>query len=441
MIGTGYVGLVTGTCLADFGNQVTCVDVDKTKIDTLEKGEIPFYEPGLREMVAGNKKKGRLSFTTDLPGTIRNSEVVFIAVGTPMGEDGSVDLSAVFDVARTVADHLNDYKIIVNKSTVPVGTGEKVKAIIAERTEGKVEFDVVSNPEFLREGSAIRDFTHPDRVVIGTASPRAMKVLSAIYQPLYLIETPIVRTTVETAEMIKYASNAFLATKISFINEVANLCEQVGADVQIVAKAVGLDGRIGPKFLHAGPGYGGSCFPKDTVGFLKVAETAGSRLGIVEAAVRANQQQKERMVKKVIEAAGDPSGKTIGILGLSFKPRTDDVREAPALFVIRALQKKGANIRAYDPEAMSTARQVLQDVEYCDDAYTVCQGCDALVFMTEWNEFRELDMARIKELLKEPVIIDTRNIYDPEKMTDMGFHYVGVGRGKPRQNKRQGAAR
>jgi UDPglucose 6-dehydrogenase len=436
MIGTGYVGLVTGTCLADFGNQVTCVDVDKTKIDTLERGEIPFYEPGLREMVAGNKKKGRLSFTTDLPGTIRNSEVIFIAVGTPMGEDGSVDLSAVFDVARTVADHLNDYKIVVNKSTVPVGTGEKVKEIIVEHSGGKVEFDVVSNPEFLREGSAIRDFTHPDRVVIGTASSRAMKAMSEIYRPLYLIETPIVRTTVETAEMIKYASNAFLATKISFINEVANLCEQVGADVQVVAKAVGLDGRIGPKFLHAGPGYGGSCFPKDTVGFLKVAEAAGSKLGIVEAAVRANQQQKKRMVQKVIAAVGDPSGKTIGILGLSFKPRTDDVREAPALYIIQALQKKGARIRAYDPEAMSTARQVLQDVEYCNDAYTVCRGCDALVFMTEWNEFRELDMARIKELLKEPVVIDTRNIYDPEKMTAMGFLYVGVGRGNPRQNKR-----
>jgi UDPglucose 6-dehydrogenase len=296
-----------------------------------------------------------------------------------------------------------------------------------------VEFDVVSNPEFLREGSAIRDFTHPDRVVIGTSSPRAMKIMSEIYRPLYLIETPIVRTTVETAEMIKYVSNAFLATKISFINEVANLCELVGADVQVVAKAVGLDGRIGPKFLHAGPGYGGSCFPKDTIGFIKVAETAGSKLGIVEAAIRANQEQRARMVQKVVQAVGELSGKTIGVLGLSFKPRTDDVREAPAIYVIQDLQQRGAKIRAYDPAAMSNARQVLQDVEYCEDAYAVCQGCHALVFMTEWNEFRELDMLRIKELLEEPIIIDTRNIYDPKQMESVGFRYEGVGRGASRQ--------
>jgi UDPglucose 6-dehydrogenase len=352
-------------------------------------------------------------------------------VGTPMGRGGAVDLSAILEVARTVADHMDQYKIVVNKSTVPVGTGARVRDIIGERTGGQVEFDVVSNPEFLREGSAIRDFTHPDRVVIGTTSPRAMKIMSEIYRPLYLIETPIVRTTVETAEMIKYASNAFLAVKISFINEVANLCEQVGADVQVVARAVGLDGRIGPKFLHAGPGYGGSCFPKDTMGFLKVAEAAGMNLKIVEAAVRVNQEQRERMVQKVLDAVGDLSAKTIGILGLSFKPRTDDVREAPAIYIARDLQKKGARLRAYDPAAVANARQILDAVEYCEDAYAVCRGCDALIIMTEWNEFRELDLIRIKELLKDPVIIDTRNIYDPDEMKHLGFRYTGVGRGAP----------
>jgi len=431
MVGTGYVGLVTGACLADFGNQVLCVDVDEEKIAILEQGRIPFYEPGLRELVDRNRQKGRLRFTTNLTDSIRESNIIFIAVGTPMEEDGSVDLSAVMEVARMVADHLDGYTIVVNKSTVPVGTGAQVRKIIRQRTEDRAEFDVVSNPEFLREGSAIRDFTHPDRVVIGTSSPRAMKIMSEIYRPLYLIETPIVRTTVETAEMIKYASNAFLATKISFINEVANLCEQVGADVQVVAKAVGLDGRIGPKFLHAGPGYGGSCFPKDTVGFLKVAEAAGTDLEIIRAAVEVNRKQRERMVQKVIDAVGDLTGKTIGVLGLSFKPRTDDVREAPAVHVIRDMQKRGASIRAYDPAATDNARQVLDGVEYCDDAYGVCQGCHALVFMTEWNEFRELDMIRIKKLLKEPVIIDTRNIYDPEDMDQLGFRYSGVGRGRP----------
>jgi UDPglucose 6-dehydrogenase len=432
MVGTGYVGLVTGACLSDFGNQVTCVDVDQEKIAILERGEIPFYEPGLKELVDRNREKERLRFTTALPDSVRRSDIIFIAVGTPMGKDGSVDLSAVMEVARAVAEHLEGYSIVVNKSTVPVGTGERVRDIIGRRTKGKVEFDVVSNPEFLREGSAIRDFTHPDRVVIGTSSPRAMRIMSEIYRPLYLIETPIVRTSVETAEMIKYASNAFLATKISFINEVANLCERVGADVQVVAKAVGLDGRIGPKFLHAGPGYGGSCFPKDTVGFLKVAEAADSDLEIVRAAVRVNQMQRERMVQKVVDALGDLHGKTIGVLGLSFKPRTDDVRESPAVFVIRGLQNKGAKIKAYDPVAMPNARVVLDEVEYCDDAYSVCQGCQALVFMTEWNEFRELDMTRIRELLEHPIIIDARNIYEPESMIQLGFRYTGVGRGQTR---------
>jgi len=432
MVGTGYVGLVTGACLADFGNQVICGDVDEDKIAILERGEIPFYEPGLRELVDRNRQKGRLRFSTDIPDSIRRSDIIFIAVGTPMEDDGGVDLSAVMAVAQTIADHLEGYTIVVNKSTVPVGTGARVREIIRQRTNDEAEFDVVSNPEFLREGSAIRDFTHPDRVVIGTSSPRAMKIMSEIYRPLYLIETPIVRTTVETAEMIKYASNAFLATKISFINEVANLCEQVGADVQVVAKAVGLDGRIGPKFLHAGPGYGGSCFPKDTVGFLKVAEAAGSGLEIVQAAVRVNHQQRRRMVQKVSDAVGDLKGKTIGVLGLSFKPRTDDVREAPAIHVIRDMQEKGASIRAYDPAAMDNARKILNGVEYCDDAYSVCRGAHALVFMTEWNEFRELDLMRIKELLEEPVIIDTRNIYEPEDMSQLGFRYTGVGRGRPR---------
>jgi UDPglucose 6-dehydrogenase len=432
MIGTGYVGLVTGACLADFGNQVICADVDQEKIAILERGEIPFYEPGLGELVARNRQKDRLRFSTDIPDAIRRSDIIFIAVGTPMEPDGGVDLSAVMAVAETVADHLEGYTIVVNKSTVPVGTGARVREIIQGRSEGRAEFDVVSNPEFLREGSAIRDFTHPDRVVIGTSSPRAMKIMSEIYRPLYLIETPIVRTTVETAEMIKYASNAFLATKISFINEVADLCERIGADVQVVAKAVGLDGRIGPKFLHAGPGYGGSCFPKDTVGFLTVAEAAGGRLEIVRAAVEVNRRQRQRMVQKVVDAVGDLRGKTIGVLGLSFKPRTDDVREAPALHVIREMQEKGARIRAYDPAAMDNARRVLNGVEYCEDAYSVCRNAHALVFMTEWNEFRELDLTRIKELLQEPVIIDTRNIYEPDDMSQLGFRYTGVGRGKPR---------
>jgi UDPglucose 6-dehydrogenase len=431
MVGTGYVGLVTGACLADFGNQVTCVDVDKGKISSLNEGQIPFYEPGLKELVERNKAKGRLIFTTKLDQTIQDSEIVFIAVGTPMGKGGAADLAAVSKVAETVAENLNGYKIVVNKSTVPVGTGARVHQIIEEKTGGEVEFDVVSNPEFLREGSAIGDFMHPDRVVIGTTSSRAMKIMSEIYRPLYLIETPIVQATVETAEMIKYASNAFLATKISFINEISRLCEEVGADVQVLAKAVGLDGRIGPKFLHAGAGYGGSCFPKDTVGLLKVAEAAGAELCIVSAAVEANERQRAWMVQKVIGAVGDLSGKTIGILGLSFKPRTDDVREAPALYVIRDLQTRGAEIKAYDPVAMSNAAQVLEQVTYCDDAYAVCDGSNALVLMTEWNEFRELDMARIKELLKEPVVIDTRNIYEPGEMSKMGFRYVCVGRGRP----------
>jgi UDPglucose 6-dehydrogenase len=433
MLGTGYVGLVTGACLADFGNEVICVDVNEAKISSLKEGRIPFYEPGLRELVERNMGKNRLAFTTARPESILESQIVFIAVGTPMGTSGAVDLSAVFNVAHTIAENLNGYKIVVNKSTVPVGTGARVRQIIQEQSQAEVEFDVVSNPEFLREGSAIGDFMHPDRVVIGTSSEKARKIMSEIYRPLYLIETPIVRTTVETAEMIKYASNAFLATKISFINEVANLCEMVGADVQVVAKAVGLDGRIGPKFLHAGPGYGGSCFPKDTVGFLKVAEAVGMELQIVKAAVAANREQRERMVEKVVQAVGDLAGSTIGVLGLSFKPRTDDVREAPALYVIRKLQEKGAKIRAYDPVAMSKAGSVLSQVDFCDDAYAVCRGSDALVFMTEWNEFRELDMTRIKELLKEPIIVDTRNIYDPEEMEKLGFRYVGVGRGRPRQ--------
>ena len=434
MVGTGYVGLVTGACLADFGNQVTCVDVDEGKITSLNQGQIPFYEPGLRELVERNKTKGRLTFTTELNQTIQDSEIVFIAVGTPMGEGGAVDLSAVFQVAETVAENLSGYKIVVNKSTVPVGTGARVQQIIAEKTGGKVEFDVVSNPEFLREGSAIGDFMHPDRVVIGSTSSRAMKVMSEIYRPLYLIETPIVQAAVETAEMIKYASNAFLATKISFINEISRLCEEVGADVQVLAKAVGLDGRIGPKFLHAGAGYGGSCFPKDTVGLLKVAEAAGVELRIVRAAVEANERQRAMMVQKVVDAVGDLSGKTIGVLGLSFKPRTDDVREAPAIYIIRDLQARGAKIRAYDPVAISNATEVLEQVEYCNDAYAVCDGSDALILMTEWNEFRELDMVRIRELLKKPVVVDTRNIYDPEEMNTLGFQYVGVGRGRPGPN-------
>ncbi|MBM3286890.1 MAG: UDP-glucose/GDP-mannose dehydrogenase family protein [Candidatus Eisenbacteria bacterium] len=432
MIGAGYVGLVTGVCLADFGNKVTCVDLDEEKIGALLAGQMPFYEPGLEEIVRRNVREGRLSFTSDLPRAIRDNQVVFIAVGTPQSDSGHADLSQVFSAARAIARNLNGYKLIVQKSTVPVGTGEEVLRIIKQNRRGNVPFDVASNPEFLREGSAVEDFMRPDRVVIGTWSRRAEGLLAEIYRPLYLIETPMVRTNVQTAELIKYASNAFLATKISFINEMANLCEIVGADVKVVARGMGLDKRIGSKFLHAGPGYGGSCFPKDTHALAALASRAGSPCEIVEATIDVNRRQRERMLEKILRIAGSVRGKEIGVLGLAFKPQTDDVRESVALDLIRGLRRRGTRIRTFDPVAMSRAAQELgRGVKFCGDAYEVAKGAQVLVIATEWNEFRMLDLRKLRRIMKSPIVVDCRNIYDPEKMVSLGFRYVGVGRGTP----------
>ena len=428
MIGTGYVGLVTGACLADFGHSILCVDVDSEKIELLKNSVIPFYEPGLKEFIDRNTARKRLGFSDDVEWGIRESEVIFIAVGTPSLPDGQADLTQVFAVAKTIAENMTDYKVIVNKSTVSVGTGARVAEVVRSHQRKPVPFDVVSNPEFLREGSAIEDFMRPDRVVIGASSEKAMEIMSEIYRPLYLFETPIVRTNVETAELIKYASNAYLATRISFINEVANLCEKVGADVHVVAKAMGLDGRIGPKFLHPGAGFGGSCFPKDTRALIKIAEQAGTRVSIVEAAVAVNEQQREVVFQKIVGLLHTLKGKSIGVLGLSFKPKTDDMREAPSITVIGKLLEQGARVKAYDPVAQENAKKVLMDIDYCQDPYAVAEDVDALVIMTEWNEFRELDLARLKSLMKKPNIVDARNVYDPRKMRELGFGYVGIGR-------------
>jgi UDPglucose 6-dehydrogenase len=428
MIGTGYVGLVSGTCFAEFGIHVTCVDNDTKKIAALEAGKIPIYEPGLEEMVKKNVREGRLCFTTDLKDAIEKSLVIFIAVGTPRHNDGSADLSYVEAVAKDIGRYMNGYKVVVDKSTVPVGTAKWVEGIIRKHQSGRHTVDVASNPEFLREGSAIEDFMRPNRVVIGTQSEQAQAILKDLYKPLYLIETPILFTSVETAELTKYASNAFLATKISFINEIANLCEKVGADVHDVARGMGLDRRIGGKFLHAGPGYGGSCFPKDTSALAQLADEHGAELKIVKSVIEVNDSQKKTMVSKIESAVGELQGMTIGVLGLSFKPNTDDMRESPSLVIIDGLEKKGARVRAFDPEAMEAARPMLNGVDYCEDAYEVADGSDALVLLTEWNQFRMLDMAKIKSLLRAPVVIDLRNIYEPEAMREMGFTYVCVGR-------------
>ncbi len=431
MIGTGYVGLVTGTCFSEFGHQVICVDKIKEKIDTLKNGEIPIYEPGLDALVKKNLSEGRLQFTTDLSQAVPDADAVFLAVGTPSSRrgDGYADLTYVFEAAKEIAPHLTGYTVIVDKSTVPVGTARQVARIIKE-TNPKADFDVASNPEFLREGAAINDFMRPDRVVIGVESDRAEKILRDIYKPLYLIETPIVCTTIETAELIKYAANAFLAMKISFINEMANVCEAVGADVVDLAKAIGMDKRIGPKFLHPGPGYGGSCFPKDTMALMRIVQEYGENVRLVEAAVEVNAAQKARMVKKIRDMlGGSEAGKTIAFLGLTFKPETDDMREAPSVTIIPSLMEKGAKIRAHDPKGMKEAKKYLPDqVIYCKDAYDACNGADALVLMTEWNQYRALDLERIKNLLKEPIFIDLRNVYDPTNMRELGFKYTGVGR-------------
>ncbi|MBF0338243.1 MAG: UDP-glucose/GDP-mannose dehydrogenase family protein [Nitrospirae bacterium] len=428
IIGCGYVGLVTGACFAEFGGTVRCVDNDTEKVRMLNRGEIPFYEPNLSDMVSRNIREGRLGFSTDMGEAVRNSLVIFIAVGTPPRDDGSADLCYVFEVAREIAKHIDIYKVIATKSTVPVGTGRRLRELIAEGCDNRTSFDIVSNPEFLREGAAIDDFMRPDRVVIGAESRQAISIMKDLYRPLYLIETPFVITNIETSELIKYASNAFLATKISFINEMANLCELLNADVHDVARAMGLDGRIGKKFLHPGPGYGGSCFPKDTRALLTLASEHSLNLNIISATINTNDRQRERMLQKILNVMGEVSGRTIAFLGLSFKPNTDDIREAPSLFLIDELLKRGANIKAFDPVSINNARKLFDTVHYANDLYDVFVDADAVVLITEWNQFRNLDMPRIKALVKTPLFFDLRNVYEPAKMKELGFSYYAVGR-------------
>ena len=429
VIGTGYVGLVSGACFSEFGVDVVCVDRDADKIARLKKGEIPIYEPGLDTLVADNAAAGRLTFTTDIKTAVAGADAVFIAVGTPSRRgDGHADLSYVYGAAMDIAANLTGYAVVVTKSTVPVGTGRQVERIIrAARPD--LEFDVASNPEFLREGSAINDFMRPDRVVIGTESERAQKVMRQLYRVLYLIETPIMFTSLETSELIKYAANTFLAAKITFINEIADLCEKVGANVHDVAKGIGLDGRIGKKFLHAGPGYGGSCFPKDTLALVKTAQDYGAPLRIIETVVDVNDKRKRKMAEKITEACGGSvKGKTIAFLGLTFKPNTDDMRDSPSLSIIPVLEEAGATIRGYDPEGMHEAKKQLPNVVYCNDAYETMKDADAMVLLTEWNQFRNIDLARAKSLLKAPVFIDLRNVYTPADVKAAGFHYTSIGR-------------
>lgn len=429
MVGTGYVGLVSGACLADFGNRVICVDIDKKRIQDIKKGEMPIYEPGLKELVLRNIGAGRLSFTTDLESAVKESEVIFSAVGTPMGGDGSADLSAVYKVAEDIASYMGEYRVFVQKSTVPVGTSEEVGRILRENLGSDISFDLVSNPEFLREGSAIEDFMRPDRVVIGVESNRARDIMREIYRPLYLLETPIVFTSVRTAELIKYASNAFLAVKISYINEMADLCEKLNANVDDVARAMGLDRRIGPKFLHAGIGYGGSCLPKDVSAILHTASEEEVDLKIINGASDVNDSRVDKLFLKMRSEFPDLSGKKMALLGLSFKPNTDDLRHAPSLrFIDRAL-KEGASVRAYDPIAMDNTREIYGSrVEFFEDSYSAIKGADALVIMTEWNEFRVLEMKKVKSLLKNSVIFDCRNIYRRDMIEEQGFRYYSFGR-------------
>ena len=420
---------MTGACFAEFGVFVTCVDKDEKKVKALKKGNVPFYEPGLDELVRKNVRNGRLNFSTKIKDAVESSLVIFIAVGTPPRGDGTADMRYVEEVASEIAREIRGYKVIVTKSTVPVGTGSRLREIVSRKLTERVDFDIVSNPEFLREGSAIEDFMRPNRVVVGTSSQQAVAILKDLYRPLYLIETPFVITNIETAELIKYASNSFLAVKISFINELSKLCENVGADVQTVAKAMGLDHRIGPKFLHAGPGYGGSCFPKDTRALLTIAGKHNTGLGIVQSAVDANEHQKKHMVEKIKKGMGSVKGKTLAMLGLSFKPNTNDMREAPSIFIIEQLLKEKASVRAFDPVAMDDAKKIFKDkIKYSDGVYECVKGADAVVVVTEWNEFRNLDLARIKKILRAPNFFDLRNIYAPEKMAALGFKYHSVGR-------------
>lgn len=428
IIGTGYVGLVTGACFSEFGVFVTCVDKDKNKIESLKKGIAPFYEPGLEDLIKKNLNQGRLDFTTDIASGVRDALVIFIAVGTPPRGDGSADLMYVEEVAKEIASHIKNYTVIVTKSTVPIGTGERIRRIISENLEEEIDFDIVSNPEFLRQGSAIEDFIRPNRVVIGAKSSQAIAIMKDLYSPLYLIETPFLITDMETAELIKYASNSFLATKISFINELAILCEKVGADVNIVAKGMGLDGRIGSKFLHAGPGYGGSCLPKDTQALLQIAIEHNLNLEILQAVIKANENQLIWVIEKIKNALKEVKGKSIAILGLSFKPNTDDLRGAPSIPLIKDLLQSGSSVRAYDPAAMNSVKEIMPEVTFCRDAYEACEGADALIILTEWNQFRNLDLKRLFNLLKQPFFFDLRNIYDPQKMKVMGFKYYSIGR-------------
>ena len=428
VIGTGYVGLVTGACFAEFGTEVTCVDVDAGKIERLKEGILPIYEPGLEKIVEKNTKAGRLHFTTDIKSAVEQALVVFLAVGTPPQEDGSPDMSFYRQAAKDIAEAMNGYKVLVTKSTVPVGTGKWLKEFVSEHQKTKTNFGVASNPEFLREGAAIDDFMRPDRVVVGSNEEDAIAIMKDLYRPLYLIETPIVITSLEAAELIKYAANAFLATKITFINEIANLCDKIGCDVHDVARGMGMDKRIGNKFLHPGPGFGGSCFPKDTRALSTVAKQFGSETRIVDTVISVNEAQRMAMIPKINNLIGDLNGKQIAVLGLSFKPETDDMRESPATDIIKAMQKQGAKIRAFDPVAMEEAKHFLPDIEYAENEYDAIKDADALVIITEWNQFRALDMNKVKTLLKSPKIADLRNIYEPEDMRELGFEYVGVGR-------------
>jgi UDPglucose 6-dehydrogenase len=429
MIGSGYVGLVSGACFADFGHVVTCVDKDAAKIEALKLGQMPIFEPGLEALVRTNMRDGRLTFTTDLASAVAGADAVFIAVGTPSRRgDGHADLSYVYAASEEIAASLKGFTVVVTKSTVPVGTGDEVEKII-RATRADADFAVVSNPEFLREGAAISDFKRPDRIIVGTEDARAKEVMAEIYRPLHLNQGPLLFTSRRTSELTKYAANAFLATKITFINEIADLCEKVGADVQDVARGIGLDNRIGKKFLHAGPGYGGSCFPKDTLALVKTAQDAGAPMRIVETVAAVNEARKKGMAAKIVAACGgDVSGKTIGLLGLAFKPNTDDMRDAPSLAIVAALSAAGATIKAYDPESMEQARPMMPGVEFCADAYACASDADALVIVTEWDAFRELDLNRIKQALAVPVVVDLRNIYRPQDMRARGFVYASIGR-------------
>jgi UDPglucose 6-dehydrogenase len=428
IVGVGYVGLVTGACFAEFGLRVTCVDNDSSKIELLKNGKVPIYEPGLTELIQKNVNEERLFFTTDIKESVRNALVVFIAVGTPSDSTGSADLTYVKKVAKSIGQTMDGYKVVVTKSTVPVGTGTMIEGIIKENQTEPFSFDVASNPEFLREGSAIEDFMRPNRVVMGAESEQAIAILKDLYAPLYLIEAPFVITNVATAEMIKYASNAFLATKVSFINEMANICERVGADVHKVAKGMGLDKRIGSKFLHPGPGFGGSCFPKDTEAICQIANSYGYNFKIVESVIEVNKERPGLMVEKIESAVENINGLIVGILGLTFKPNTDDMRESPAIPIIEKLQRKGAKIQAFDPIGMEEAKKYLDGIDYKRDAYAVAEGADVLVFVTEWNQFRNIDWSRVKNLMRNPNVVDLRNIYEPARMRGLGFDYTSVGR-------------